>query len=116
MKRTVGQLAEIYNHLPDSDQKTLFEFAEFLKSRTTKINPEMLEVVDIPRPKKETVVNAIKRLKKSYPMIQQTQLLGETSDLMTRHLIRGVPAKEIIDELETVFREKYQAFLEKNQT
>ena len=109
MRQSGKKLSEIYSKLSKEQKRTLFEFAEFLYAKEVEREPEVTEPLDIPRPDKETVVAAIKRLKKTYPMVQQTDLLAETSDLMTRHLMRGEKAKDIIDEMELIFEQKHKA-------
>ena len=39
----------------------------------------------------------------------------ETSTLMSAHLLQGKPAEKIIDELERVFRQHYEAFRSSSQ-
>lgn len=105
------RLKQIYGELPDSEQKTLLDFAEFLLSRVDK-NPPLLELNPLPRPETETVVAAIKRLTQTYPMLDRGQLFNETSSLMTQHIMQGRAAVEIIDELEILFQNHYKRFLE----
>ena len=66
----------------------------------------------IPRPDKESVVKAIKRLRATYHMLDQNRLFNETSQHMTSHLLHGKPAAEIIDELEAMFARHYQHYLD----
>jgi hypothetical protein len=53
-------------------------------------------------------VKAIKRLMATYPMLDRDKLLHETSGHMTRHVIHGKPAAEVIDELEAMFAQHYE--------
>lgn len=112
MQPSAKQLADIFDYLPEHDQKTLFEFAEFLKSRAPVPVSEIIEPVDIPRPEKESVVSAIKRLGETYPMVDRRHLFNETSDLMMQHMLKGRAADEIIDELEVLFVEKYELIIQ----
>jgi hypothetical protein len=112
MQPSAKQLAEIFENLPEHDQKTLFEFAEFLKSRAPESVPEILDPLDIPRPEKESVVSAIKRLGETYPMVDRKHLFNETSDLMMQHMLKGRAADEIIDELEVLFVEKFELIIQ----
>lgn len=107
-------LSHIFSSLPAAEQKTLLDFAEFLQSRSPRVNLVPAERVDIPRPEKESVVAAIKRLNQTYPMIERQTLLNETSDLMMQHMMRGRAAVEIIDELEGLFERRFQDFLNRN--
>lgn len=49
----------------------------------------------------------MKRLTKTYPMLETEDLFTEASSLMTQHVMRGREAMEVIDELEQLFREHY---------
>lgn len=108
MQPSVKTLTEIFEYLPEKDQHTLIEFAEFLKSRAPEPELAIVEPLGIARPDEESVVSAIKRLKKNYPMLSQKALLHETSDFMMQHMMQGRAAVEIIDELEVLFETKYQ--------
>ncbi len=107
MKPMAQQLTEIFDRLPEQEQQTLLDFAEFLKSRAPDVEASIEEPLGLPRPDEESVVSAIKRLKKNYPMIPQKDLLHETSDFMMQHMMQGKPADIIIDELEILFEAKY---------
>jgi hypothetical protein len=54
----------------------------------------------------------MKRLRKTYPMIDPDRLLDEAAGLMSAHLLGGRPAREVIDELEALF-DKHYRMLEK---
>jgi hypothetical protein len=60
------------------------------------------------RPEGESVVMAIKRLTRTYPMIDRRKLMGPTSLLMSQHALQGRAATEVIDELEVVFERHYR--------
>ena len=72
----------------------------------------MPEPESIPRPAEEKVVAAIKRLSRTYPMLDKNAMLGATSDLMMQHVLQGRDAKEVIDELEQVFRDEYDKLVQ----
>lgn len=108
MKASAKLLADIFDYLPEKDQQTLFEFAEFLKSRAPEPEPEITEPLGIPRPEEESVVSAIKRLKQNYPMVQHKEMLNETSEFMMQHMMQGKPATDVIDELEVLFEIRYK--------
>lgn len=112
MKPIAKKLMDVFELLRDQDQKTLYDFAEFLYSRAPEVTSVAIETVKIPRPEKESVVAAIKRLKSTYPMLKHTQLLGEASDLLTKHLMQGYSAKNIIDKLEILFEREFKLYLE----
>jgi hypothetical protein len=110
------KLLRLFRSLSSARQQALLEYAEFLASRDAAdgLNAVPQEPLSIPRPEQESVVKAIQRLMASYPMLDRNKLLHETSAQMTRHLIHGVPAVEVIDELEVIFRRQYEARLEEN--
>jgi hypothetical protein len=104
--------------LSEADQSALQSFAEFLLSRSghspvpllsVPVPAEIPEPEAIPRPDAERVVAAVKRLSKSYFMLDKKTMLGATSDLVTQHVLHGREASEVIDQLEEVFRQQYQA-------
>ena len=66
-------------------------------------SPEPIE-----RPASETVVGALKRLSRTYPMLDKSRMLSATSDLVAQHILQGTAASEAIDALEQVFREHYR--------
>ena len=106
------KLVDIFDYLPEQEQKTLLDFAEFLKSRAPVPAPVITEPLDIPRPENESVIAAIKRLADTYPMVDRSSMFSETSDLMMQHTMSGRPALEIIDELETLFDRRLKEMLE----
>lgn len=110
------KLLRLFRGLSDPRRQALFEYAEFLAARDAAegLNAVPQEPLAIPRPEQESVVKAIQRLMSSYPMLDRNRLLHETSAQMTRHLVHGVPAVEVIDELEIIFRRHYQTRLEES--
>ncbi len=107
------RLLRLFRAMSPERRVGLLDYADFLLARE---QPEAASTpsrpLDIPRPERESVVKAIKRLRATYPMLDRAKLLHETSALMTQHLVHGRPAAEIIDELEQLFRQHYQAQLE----
>ena len=114
MKPSSQSLASIFEDLPEKDQITLYEFAEFLKSRAPEPTAKITEPLGIPRPEDESVIAAIKRLKKNYPMVSQKEMLNETSEFMMQHMMQGKPAHDVIDELEVLFESKFKVALVKH--
>lgn len=115
MGKGADKLAQIFASLPEQEQKTLLDFAEFLQSRSPRVAPVTLEPLDIPRPEDESVVAAIKRLKQTYPMVDRSAVFNETSELMMQHMLKGRAAGDIIDELEIIFEQKFQATMKDDQ-
>lgn len=113
MKRTEKQLLDGFRELSETQQSTVLDFVGFLAGRSTDgvVLPPP-EPVDMARPEHETVVKAIKRLRATYPMLEPSKLLHDTANQMTRHMVHGTPAVEVIDELERVFRGHYETYLE----
>jgi len=107
--KTEKRLREILGELPETQASALLEYAEYLAARYSGPK-EITTPLDIPRPEKESVVKAIKRLGATYPMIDRSKMLNETSVLMTQHVISGRAAAEVIDELEVLFRRHYEKY------
>ncbi|WP_354671179.1 Crp/Fnr family transcriptional regulator [Thiohalobacter sp. IOR34] len=116
------RLLDIFQSLGAADQATLLSFAEFLHSRSgagaatvpapvaSPEPPPVEEPRDIPRPAEESVIKAVKRLAATYPMLDKSKMLNETSGLVTQHVIMGRDAAEVIDELEAVFARCYEDY------
>ena len=115
MANSADKLAKIFAALPEQEQKTLLDFAEFLQSRAPQVQQQPGEPLDIPRPEEESVVGAIKRLNQTYPMVHRSSVFNETSDLMMQHMLQGRSAMDIIDELEVLFEQKFKALLKDDQ-
>lgn len=117
------QLVDLFQKLPAAEQASLIAFAEFLLSRSGAVPvraptpPEPVVIPDpvpVPRPAQESVVKAVKRLAQTYPMLDKSKMLNDTSTLVMQHVIQGRDAVEVIDELEIVF-ERYYAQLKEKQ-
>jgi hypothetical protein len=104
------KLLKAYRALGEGRRAGLLDYAEFLVSRESGVEAVAIsaEPLDIPRPAEESVVKAIKRLRATYPMVDRSVILNDTSALMTQHLMHKRPAVEIIDELEVLFRRHYE--------
>ncbi len=106
-------MLELYRKLPQQDQKTLVDLAEFLVAKCAKQTTATIpEPEKIPRSQDESVVKAIKRLSASYFMLDKSAVLNETSSLMAQHVMQGRPATQVIDELEELFKTHYQRLRE----
>lgn len=102
------RLREIFERLGKRERESLLDFAEFLAARCPAETPEAAEPRHTPRPEKESVVAAIKRLSATYYMIDRSKLLHETSGLMAQHVMQGRDAADVIDELELIFQRHYE--------
>jgi hypothetical protein len=109
------RLLDLFAQIAPDERATLMAFAEFLAGRQENNNESVDTVPQKPepieRPAEESVVKAIKRLSSCYFMLERDKLLDETSSLMTSHLMHGREAREVIDELETLFKKHYQDYL-----
>lgn len=111
-----ARLLAVFRAIEARDRHALQAFAEFLALRSDagsvaaeRIN-EAVAAAPQPeaRPDAESVVMAIKRLTRTYPMIDRRKLMGPTSLLMSQHALQGRAATEVIDELELVFERHYR--------
>jgi hypothetical protein len=111
------RLLRLYGVLDDGRKASLLAFAEFLAQQQEGSNPrepsEAQSPRELPRPEEETVVAAMRRLTETYPMIERDALLDRATSLMMAHMLQGRPAAEVIDELEALFDEHYQIYLQK---
>ncbi|MGB0713939.1 MAG: hypothetical protein ACPGUC_10315 [Gammaproteobacteria bacterium] len=113
------ELLKLFRGLDTGRQESLLSFARFLLSEPrleavggdasgdrgpAKPDPE-------PRPEGESVIAAIKRLSRGYPMVRRDTLLNETSALMTQHVMQGRSASDVIDDLESLFQQRYEALI-----
>ncbi len=111
-------MLRLFSRLDAQGKASLLAFAEFLcqqqegaegtQSADTNVqqNPQ-----DIARPEEESVVAAMRRLTKTFPMIDRDALLDKATSLMTSHMLQGQPAAAVIDELEALFEQHYQIYL-----
>jgi len=109
------QLTEFFRQLTAADQLTILAFAEFLAARSSPgsiaVSTEVLVIPEpeaIERPPRESVVAALKRLSKTYRMLDKTEMLGATSDLVATSIMQRTDAVIVVDELEDIFRSHYE--------
>lgn len=114
------RLHSLFEQLADSERATLLAFAEFLATRSRagtappgvtapeSSRPELPPPGSIERPEQETIIAALKRLARTYPMLDKSEMLGATSDIVATHLLQGTDAARVIDELEEIFRSHYE--------
>ena len=110
--KTAQRLLEIIQALSAAQAGQLLEYAEFLHMRYGQA-PDITDPLELPRPTEESVVRAIKRLRVTYPMLDPATLLGEASELMSQHVVRGRDRVEVIDELEVLFRSHYEQLIKR---
>jgi hypothetical protein len=112
------KLMEICRQLGPGDREALLAFAEFLGQRAAGPAPRagggstaakaVPEPLAIERPAQESVVAGLKRLSRTYPMLDKSEMLSATSDIVATHIMQGTAAGEVIDILEAVFQEHYR--------
>jgi len=112
VKKSTKKLLTYYRSLPDEVAQQLVDYAEFLASRHNEDIKEISSPENIPRPEKESVVIAVKRLSATYPMLNKDKLLDQTSSLVSQNMLQGRDAIEVIDELEVIFKRHYTLLLE----
>jgi hypothetical protein len=119
MKSGDKQLLELFERLAPEQQDRLIAFAEFLADEPARMPDGALAPLVIPRPEEETVTMAIRRLVRSYPMLDRRRLMAEASQFMAQHALEGRDAAEVIDELEIVFSrhfEQHEAEIRRQKT
>lgn len=106
------RLLRLFRALSGPDRETLLRFAEFLTQSPQKPSEtrEVVEPQPLPRPPEETVIAAIRRLSQTYTMLDRGPMFTQTSALMSAHLLQGRAAREVIDELETLFADHYRTW------
>ncbi len=110
------RLLRLCRKLDAGSRRSLLDFAEFLADRASD-TPAATGDAQLPipepaperRPADESVVAAIKRLRRGYPMLDSGTMLEETSALMAQHVLQGRDAASVIDELEALFERRYAA-------
>ena len=124
------RLTQIFAQLDTAQQRTLLAFAEFLAAggapapgpaarpapAPDQVPPQaqsrtqIQEPTPLPRPERETVIAAIRRLGLTYAMLDREPMLHETAALMSAHVLHGRTAAAVIDDLEVLFRRRYQDY------
>ena len=125
-------LLALFNNLSEQDAQTLLRFAEFLANSDSpieivaesKTEPQdekaqqpaseasIPQPVQIEKPVEEKVVDALKRLSATYPMLDKKKLLDKASALVAQHVMFGQPAAVVINQIEEMFRKEYDQFVE----
>jgi len=113
---SVSQLSAVFEQLSTDRQQSLYDFAQFLllQQGGPKASAVSQTPLDIPRPDAESVVAAIKRLAKTYLMLNREALLHDASILMSAHVMQGRAANDVIDDLQALFESAYTAYNAKN--
>lgn len=114
-KNAEQKLGQIYRQLDTEAKRSLLDFAEFLAQRVQadSLKQGVQTPSPAPRPAQESVIAAIKRLSRSYAMLERSCLFDKTSELMMQHTLQGRAASDVIDDLEAYFAKNYQDYLAK---
>lgn len=116
MSKLEDAILNSLRRLPDEQKQALVDYAEFLSQRYGVDEDTIpLDPLDIPRPQEESVVKAIRRLAKTYPMLDSKELFEKTSSYMMRNLMHGEDGYVLIDEMEVFFQQSYQDFISKKE-
>jgi hypothetical protein len=97
------QLVTAFRKLTPARRTALLEYAQFLATRAAPVRVPASAHKPIPRPKHESVVQAIRRLTRNYPMLDRNSIMGEISRCLAVHMVDGREAAAVIDELEALF-------------
>jgi len=128
------KLLDYYQDLSIQDQHSLLRYAEFLATGATSNESEVNEGVadravnavvslaatpkliskpeKIAPPKDEKVVQALKRMSATYPMLDKSSLLNKASELVAQHVMFAKPAIVVIKDIEAMFATAYDKFVE----
>ncbi|MGB8436821.1 MAG: hypothetical protein WCE38_21450 [Burkholderiales bacterium] len=95
-----ARLVAVLEQLDETGRRTLVEYAEFLVSRRkVQANPPIVAA----RPPGETVLQAIKRLNRSYSGLRRAALMQPVGELLSQHMVDGRAAEEVIEDLEALY-------------
>ena len=100
MRHYRARLVALIERLDEHGRSTLLEYAEFLASRGTA--PSVAQAAQT-APPGETVLQAVRRLNRSYPGLRRRGLLQPVGELLSQHLVDARAAEEIIAELEALY-------------
>ena len=109
MREDIEQtLMKAFRQMTPTARCTLVDFADYLSRRHPVAGPPVSEQpLQVPRPVEESVIAAIRRLAKTYPMLDSDNVFSAATTLMTRHVMGQRAAVEVIDELEAMFKARY---------
>lgn len=103
------RLLERFNALPPAVQDGLLDYLDYLHGKYQQERTrESSRRVAIARPRQETVVGAMRRLRNTYPGLDMDSILHRASALMSEHVVGGRSASDVIDDLEELFRRKHE--------
>lgn len=100
-------LVGVFQSLSERDRATLADFARFLAERSER--PALAPIFTL-RPAGESVMHAVKRLNRSYPMLDRRRLLQPVGALVSAHMLDGRGAAETVEALEELFAECFREY------
>jgi hypothetical protein len=112
--RSVGDQTEmldsLMSQLNDDQRQSIIDYASFLAHQSKTGVVDRVDALPnlIDRPPLETVAEAIDRLKRSYFMLDTDDLLNDVAALMSKHVLQGLEARVVIDELQLCFQSYYR--------
>jgi hypothetical protein len=95
-----ARLVMLIERLDETGVRTLVEHAEFLVGRRGVQGDSPIAAA---RPPGETVLQAIKRLNRSYPGLRRAALMQPVGELLSQHMVDGRAAEDVIEELEALY-------------
>ncbi len=95
-----ARLVALFERLDEDGRRELLELAERLAERgtTSATTPSPAA-----RPAGETVLQAVRRLNRTYPELRRGALMGPVGELLSQHMIDGRATAEVIRELEALY-------------
>ncbi|MBF0421536.1 MAG: hypothetical protein HQL73_00935 [Magnetococcales bacterium] len=109
-KTSHDHLKQIYQQLNDTNRDALLKFARFLlqdqeTAPRAALPQEPVPIVPMPG---ENVIQALKRLKKTYPMIDADMRLLDAASQCVMQKVLGHPDAVLIVKMERLFRDAYE--------
>jgi hypothetical protein len=119
MTENEKRILAAFERLNEDQQRQVVDYAEFLGNRPggeaeapapgSPAEPESPQPVE--KDPEEGPVQAIKRLRATYPMLDPSKLLDETTTIMSRRYLQDKPEGEVIEEIEETFERHYRHYL-----
>ena len=106
------RILNAFRLLNSTQQQTLQDFADFLLLRSTGSDSTDGLPKQIAPAENESVIAALKRYAAMYPMLDKAKMLPETSELISQHVMLGRDKDLIINEIDRLFKQHYQAMCE----
>ncbi len=103
------QLRAVLEALTDTEVTSVLDFAQYLRDRRPVAPNYSAEIVEVPRPEDESVIDAIRRLTQTYPMLDRGTVFNEASSLMALHVMQGESREQTINRLEALFHSRYES-------